>query len=353
MITEAKSRLLGIYGYGRIYTACIDEIFTRSTFWDAERNFSRLGTPIRLSSELVSLNPTTIDQINRCKSILRRPTDLLCMAYKLKEATRKRQGNPQCAPVTGAVRHDKDQYAASEDFLLPPVVVLEMERTQDRTQDRTEFIAAWLCGLQFFIHALAENPDQVVRLVLIIPLNFSIHLHETLHKGWDRVLSDIENVLLTNNGKLKEVRMYLLSQGFAFRRHTILFPAISRETLDETMKEKIDDASAKFKKKAKETAANKRLAILMSRHPRLGRCSVLQLLPEPAVQRVVEEAVPKQGCVICVANLDNTPDLKFSSSGEWTVHHTEPYFDNSGMEEWSDEEPYFIDELSRIYSFLE
>jgi len=322
MITKAKSLVLGIYGQGRIYNACIDHIFTRNNLWCAEfENFESFRSRISSTSKLPSLDATR-NKISSCWCDFQDPASLLCMAYTLKKGTWKQHLNNRCD--TGNAYYEKEKHTL-EELRLPPVVVLELENP-DRNEDYcSAYIAAWLCSLQSFVHALAENPGQVVRLILIIPRDLSVHLRETFHKGWDRVLSDIENVLLAKNAKLKEIRIYLVRPNFDNRQGLLRAAAtneIVAEEVDRFVDEKVDQACPKFVKKAKETAAKKRLAILMSQHPRLGRCSLLQLLPEPALRGIVEEAVPKQGCDIFVDSSFFTPPLYFTP-GEWTVHEEE------------------------------
>lgn len=308
MRTEAMTRILGIYGHGRMYTAGIDNFFNIPALaYAKERSDGRLTIPSRL------------EQIEAVRNLLHSPSDLMYIAHKLKVGPRKQEGNAQGggpALDAGAVNRDHDQHAALEDFLLPPVIVLEMEYGQESS----DFIAAWLCSLQSFVHALAENPDQVVRLIIIIRRDFPVHLRETVKKSWDRILSDIENVLLAKNAKLEEIRFYLFAGAFRDPMYTPPEPDLEAE--DESMIDTMNEAYPKFEKKAKETAANKRSAILMSQHPRLGRCSVLQLLPEPAVRHIVEEAVTKRGCVIFVKRVDAIPRFKYKP-GEWTVSERE------------------------------
>jgi hypothetical protein len=337
MHRELVTRCLGIYGHGRVYDSVVDKFVTIEDLGRAKARSDYRLAQRTLYQTIYKYE--IINHINQLRKDSDGPSDLFCIAQQLREGPQKqREISKYPPPATthagaGGIKKQRDQQArqAQKRFLLPPIVVLDM----DYTPNRSDYVAAWMCGLQSFIHALAEHPDQVERLIIVLHCDFPEHMRETLQKGWDRCLLDMENVLLAKNAKLKEISFYFIADAF---REAFLDPEdleefglnVHDDTVDSNMMEYFDESYHYLVKRAKETADNVRIAILMSQHPRFGRCSLLQLLPEAAIQQIVEDAVPKDGCVIRVNYVGDSPRFKYKP-GLWTFRDVEPTTERYGL----------------------
>jgi hypothetical protein len=109
------------------------------------------------------------------------------------------------------------------------------------------------------------------------------------------------------------------------------------ELVDGYMVNNMDRFHRKLEKKAKETAAACRLAVLMSQHPRLGRLSILQLLPARVLPQIVKEAVLKEGCGISVDNIGPAARFKYKAP-TWEVEDYEDADRNDDEEDRTDSE---------------
>jgi hypothetical protein len=319
MRTEAKKCCLDIYGSGRIYSKVMENNFTVEQF----RNAKSLCDE-RIACRGLNYNDDKdklIEQINSLRYSADNPAVLLCIAQQLRQGPEKQQqlSSKFPAAATDAVQDDQE---APAKFLLPPIVILEI----DFPDIGSDTLAAWLCSLHSFIHALADHPDNAKRLIFAMHIALFENIDDIIRQGWHRIFRDIESLLLAKNTKLQELRFYLWSITFEFEHP----PEIDSEPDEERFSEGMQAYSSYvkavtseiFNAKTKETAASCRLAVLMSQHPRLGRCSLLQLLPGPVLQQILEEAVPKSGCLTEVYCIANKPEFKYKP-GPWTVRQAD------------------------------
>lgn len=342
MHTEAMIRCLGLYGSGHIYNG-VDKVFNIEALRKAKAEIDELFQPSTYPSW--SLFPLIEDMVEKIKTRLRNPAALLYLAHKLRqeasEQKQKRCSGPAAASTVpaGAVLATVSRYRgvkplSEHSSSFPPLLILGLNTFMYNREEESAGLAAWLCSLQSFIHALAENPDEVEHLVITVPCDIDPHLQETIHKGWDRIIIDLENTLLAKNAKLKELGIFFLADAF-LPGEQFYDDDYQPAVLDPYMYENLEENLAKFQKTAEEMADSQRLAILMSQHHRLGRCSLLQLLPIPVVAQIIELAVPKKGCEVSGGTLGQLPrfDITYSPP-DWTIMTT---YDFEGEERNSEE----------------
>ena len=155
----------------------------------------------------------------------------------------------------------------------------------------------------------------------------------------------IENVLLVKNIKLKELNIFYLARGFSDPRWDDDYE--NSRDFDALMFEDIDECFKILNSRANKTADDVRMAILMSQHPRLGWCSLLQLLPTPILAQIIEKAeISKEVCEVCMGKMKYQPyyEIEYDNEiAEWKfltkLGDSDEELDSygEGEREWGDE----------------
>ena len=257
MHTTAMAQVLNIYGKGRVYNAAA-KVFSEDLLQQATKEVNSL---------LLARDGLAVE---KAAELFQTPAALVACASAINKL-----------PQTSAEPIHK----------LPVLLIVRMPCFESSGE-----VAAWMCAADLFLTALSNHPSDAVDLAFGLPMDTPYHLRPILQQGLPRVLFALLE-LLTRNTKIDILKIYL---GGAIPEDII----IGSESSDSDEEESEDDEfEADFQlsdavraviqplnQQARQTAHAVRLAILMSQHSRVGKCSVLQLLPPPAIEKIVSLA---------------------------------------------------------------
>lgn len=155
----------------------------------------------------------------------------------------------------------------------------------------TEGASRWLhaslaAGLALLLPAL-QCCGGLASVHLELPpigsLDFTAHAHVAAlwEVGWQRALAQVRDLLASGQVPLRAL-------------HLVLPAALADATAD---------YMGQLTEAAREGARALRALLLLGLHPRVGRCSLLSLLPLEVLQQVLDLAAPLQPCVVQVSAL--------------------------------------------------
>lgn len=270
MRTTAMAQILNVYGKGRVYNSAAN-LFSEDILQLARAQVNTL---------LLARGAPAVEQ---AAEIFQTPAAMVACAVALKTLPKGPESEHQ----------------------LPVLLIIRMPLA-----DSAGEVAAWMCAADLLLSELAEHPSEVSTLAFSLPMDTPDHLREILHQGLPRLLTALGNILAKNT-KLESLKLFL---GGAISPDIIVN---SDSTDSEEESEEEDEFEVDFqlsdairaiiwplKETARDTAHAVRLTVLMSQHRRVGRCSVLQLLPPPAIAEIVKLAAPKNGCRITLTRGD-------------------------------------------------